>query len=65
MLFHSISFSDFGRLLYPSLPGFTPPDDSNYDEQPEDFEPVDTDVMPLDSQDPKLKLDYTNLPNLT
>jgi hypothetical protein len=56
MTYGSNSFNDVGRLLYPSFPGFTiPPVDSDYDEQPVGFEPVDTDVMPLDCQDPKLK----------
>ena len=37
--------------------------DSDYDDQ-EDFEPIDTDLMPLAFQDMKLRLDYTNLPAL-
>ena len=41
-----------------------PPANSDYDEQTSDFDPVDTEVMPLDSQDPKLKRGYVGLPQL-
>jgi hypothetical protein len=51
------------RLLYPAA--FNIPGDSDYDDQ-EDFDPVDIDLlMPLEVQDKKLQLDYTNLPQLT
>ena len=48
------------RLLYPAK--FKVPDDSDYDDQ-EDFDPVETLVMPLALQDMKLRRDYTNLPD--
>ena len=38
--------------------------DSDYDDQ-SDFEPVDTELMPLANQDPKLQYDYMQLPKLT
>ncbi|KAF8680809.1 hypothetical protein AX14_004475 [Amanita brunnescens Koide BX004] len=47
------------ELLYPAH--FSVAADSNYNDQ-EDFEPVDTPLMPLRLQDMKLCLDYTNLP---
>ena len=51
------------RLLYPAE--FNLPADSDYDEQDQDaFEPVDTQLMPLSLQDPKLHYDYTRLPDL-
>lgn len=49
------------RKLYPE--GFDIPDDSDYDNQ-EDIEPVVTELMPLEKQDPKLRVDYTNLPKI-
>ncbi|KAF8337238.1 hypothetical protein F5887DRAFT_1078363 [Amanita rubescens] len=39
------------------------PADSDYDNQAE-VEPVITDLMPLEKQDPKLRADYINLPEL-
>jgi hypothetical protein len=48
-------------MLYPA--GYDIPPDSDYDDQ-EDFEPVDTELMPLAFQDEKLRMDYTNLPPL-
>ena len=39
--------------------------DSDYDGQESDFVPIDTDVMPLGDQDPKLRADYIDLPHLT
>ncbi|KAF8713521.1 hypothetical protein AX14_012974 [Amanita brunnescens Koide BX004] len=54
------------QLLYPSFADFTmPPADSDYNEQMSDFDSVDTEVMPLNSQDPKLRRDYVGLPQLT
>ena len=38
--------------------------DSDFDEQ-EDFEPVDTVLMPLEDQDPKLMHDYLTVPDLS
>ena len=49
------------RLLYPAE--FRVPADSDYDDQ-EDFDPIDTPLMPLDLQDMKLRIDYINLPLL-
>ncbi|KAF8706958.1 hypothetical protein AX14_013751 [Amanita brunnescens Koide BX004] len=49
------------ELLYPAE--FRVPADSDYDDQ-EDFESVETEVMPLTLQDMKLRLDYTDLPLL-
>ena len=39
--------------------------DSDYDAQEADILPIDTDVMPLEDQDPKLRADYIDLPSLT
>lgn len=39
------------------------PADSDYDNQPE-IEPVITDLMPLEKQDPKLRAHYIDLPEL-
>ena len=39
------------------------PADSDYDNQ-EDIEPVVTGLMPLVKQDPKLRIDYINLPEI-
>jgi hypothetical protein len=39
------------------------PSDSDYDNQDE-FEPVDTPLMPLEAQDPKLRFDYSKLSDL-
>ena len=41
-----------------------PPADSDYDEWTSDSDPVDTEVMPLNSQDPKLRCGYVGLPQL-
>ncbi|KAF8351717.1 hypothetical protein F5887DRAFT_912413 [Amanita rubescens] len=54
------------QLIYPPIEGFTPPDDSDYDEQWDKFDVVDTELMPLEGQDPKLRRDYsTKVPELT
>jgi len=50
------------RILYPAE--FRVPADSDYDDQEDDFEPVDTDLMPLIFQDMKLRLDYVTAPPL-
>jgi hypothetical protein len=39
------------------------PADSDYDNQ-EDIQPVVTELMPLEKQDPKLRVDYINLPEI-
>ena len=53
---------DCCRLLYPAE--FNVPADSDYDDQDQDaFEPVDTELMPMSLQDPKLRFDYTRLPD--
>ncbi|KAF8324384.1 hypothetical protein F5887DRAFT_1086609 [Amanita rubescens] len=49
------------EMLYPAE--FHVPADSDYDDQ-EDFEPIDTDLMPLVFQDMKLRLDYVTVPPL-
>jgi hypothetical protein len=49
------------RKLYPQ--DVDVPADSDYDNQ-QDVEPVGTDLMPLEKQDPKLQADYINLPEL-
>ncbi|KAF8315568.1 hypothetical protein F5887DRAFT_1084526 [Amanita rubescens] len=50
------------QILYPAE--FRVPADSDYDDQEDDFEPVDTDLMPLIFQDMKLRLDYVTAPPL-
>ncbi|KAK2460212.1 hypothetical protein APHAL10511_007771 [Amanita phalloides] len=50
------------QMLYPAE--FDVPADSDYDDQEEDFEPVDTDLMPLALQDMKLRQDYVTAPPL-
>jgi hypothetical protein len=49
------------RKLYPQ--DMDVPDDSDYDNQ-EDVDPVETDLMPLEKQDPKLQADYITLPEI-
>lgn len=54
---------DYCRLLYPTE--FNVPADSDYDDQDQDaFEPIDTQLMPKSLQDPKLRFDYTRLPDM-
>ncbi|KAF8327068.1 hypothetical protein F5887DRAFT_1084051 [Amanita rubescens] len=51
------------QLLYPAE--FDLPADSDYDNQDQDaFEPADMQLMPLLLQDPKLRYDYTRLPDM-
>ena len=47
------------RVLYPKIARFLAPPDSDYDNQ-SDFEPVDTALMPLTNQDPKLQYHYAH-----
>jgi hypothetical protein len=49
-------------MLYPKMTCFLAPPDSDYDNQ-SDFEPIDTTLMPLANQDPKLQYDYAQLPD--
>ncbi|KAF8326446.1 hypothetical protein F5887DRAFT_925345 [Amanita rubescens] len=49
------------KKLYPR--DMDVPDDSDYDNQ-EDVEPVITDLMPLEKQDPKLRADYIAVPEI-